>query len=295
VPKLFIYRGIPASGKSTAARKYVTEHENTVRVNRDDIRYSMFGKYWDVDEQAVTKFFIATMTQAMRTRFDIISDNTNLRAAHVKPQMALAAKWGYEVEFVDFPVSLNEAINRDRGREKSVGERVIRSFFDRFLQKGEFPPHPETPPPTTFKPYVPDTTLPEAIIVDIDGTLAHMNGRGPYEDHLVHTDMVDEVVRTLVEREEMLGTTVIVMSGRDEGRSRRVTEEWLDHHLIPYEFLYMRAAGDTRNDAIVKAELFEEHVEPNFHVKYALDDRDRVVEMWRAKGIKCLQVEPGDF
>jgi predicted kinase len=297
MPKLYIYRGIPASGKSTAAMKFVTEHENTVRINRDDLRYSMFGKYWDVDEQAVTSMFNALIVQAMRKRMDIVSDNTNLRAAYVKPQLVFAEQWGYEVEFKDFPVSLNEAIKRDRARDKSVGERVIRGFFDRFLQRGEFPPIPETPSPTTFAPYEPDESLPEAIIVDIDGTLAHMNGRGPYEDHLVHTDTVDEVVRDHVAGWRALHPrgVVIIMSGRDEGRARAVTEAWLSAHGISHEYLFMRPAGDKRNDAIVKAELFEEHVEPYFNVKYTLDDRDRVVEMWRAKGIKCLQVEPGNF
>lgn len=297
MPTLYIYRGIPASGKSTEATRFVAQNPGTIRINRDDLRMSMFGKYWDVDEQAVSMMQQAMMVQAMRKRWDIVSDNTNLRAAYVKPQMVLAQKWGYEVVFKDFPVSLNDAIMRDRAREKSVGEKVIRAFYDRFLHNGKFPPIPETSEPTPYSQYVPDETLPPAIIVDIDGTLAHMNGRGPYEDHLVHTDLVDEVVRDLVVGWLDLNPdgSVIILSGRDEGRSREVTEQWLDSYDIPRRALYMRPAGDTRNDAIVKAELFDAHIAPHYNVKYVLDDRDRVVEMWRAKGIKCLQVEPGDF
>lgn len=295
MPTLYIYRGIPASGKTTAAMKWVSEHADTVRINRDDLRFSMFGKYWDVDEQAVSRMQQVLMNEAMRKRYDIVSDNTNLRAAYVRPQLAMAEKWGYEVEFRDFPVTLADAINRDRGRDKAVGERVIRSFYDRFMRNGKFPPIPDTPEPPQFKTYVPNEDLPEAIIVDIDGTLAHMNGRGPYEDEKVYTDLVDEVVRHVVWSEYEFGRRIIVMSGRDEGRSHSVTSEWLDQHNIPHDELIMRPAGDTRNDAVVKDELFQKYVEPNYNVIYTLDDRDRVVEMWRAKGIKCLQVEPGDF
>jgi predicted kinase len=299
MPTLFIYRGIPASGKTTAAMKHVHDNPGTVRINRDDLRFSMYGKFWDVDEHAVTHMQEALINQAMRKRYDIVSDNTNLRAANVKQQMALAEKWGYNVEFRDFPVTLSDAITRDRGRDKAVGEKVIRQFYDRFMQRGKFPPHPTAPEPPQFGLYVPDLSLnlPEAIIVDIDGTLAHMNGRGPYEDHLVHTDIVDEVVRDHVTGWLVLHPEgkVIIMSGRDEARSRVPTLRWLRKHEIPFHLLLMRTAGDTRNDAIVKAELFERYVEPDYNIKYVLDDRNKVVEMWRAKGIKCLQVADGDF
>ena len=33
----------------------------------------------------------------------------------------------------------------------------------------------------------------------------------------------------------------------------------------------------------------------NYNVKFVLDDRNRVVEMWRSLGLTCLQVADGDF
>jgi hypothetical protein len=36
-------------------------------------------------------------------------------------------------------------------------------------------------------------------------------------------------------------------------------------------------------------------VRDNFDVQFVLDDRDQVVEMWRAMGLTCLQVAPGNF
>ncbi len=41
--------------------------------------------------------------------------------------------------------------------------------------------------------------------------------------------------------------------------------------------------------------MFQDHVEDHWSVQFVMDDRQRVVDMWRSKGLKCLQVAPGDF
>ncbi len=295
---LHIYRGIPASGKTTAALEWVAaDPENRVRVNRDDIRFMTFGKYWGVDENHVTRVQNNLLITHFKAGRDIVLDNTNLKATDVKATVQLATKWGYGTEFRDFRIDRHEALVRDSRREKQVGEAVINSFFDRYTRSGNLPPvRPEwfvKAPEFPKHEWV--AGLPRAIIVDIDGTLAHMNDRGPYDDHKAHTDLLDSVVFELVELHHAMGDLVIVMSGRDAGRSAEVTHRWLSHYRVPMDALHMRPAGDKRNDAIVKNELFEKHVAGKYNVRFALDDRDRVVAMWRAKGIKCLQVEPGDF
>ena len=56
MPTLTITRGLPASGKTTWARKYAAD-TGAVRVNRDDLRAMMFdrlhGLTWE-EEKAVT-------------------------------------------------------------------------------------------------------------------------------------------------------------------------------------------------------------------------------------------------
>ncbi len=134
---------------------------------------------------------------------------------------------------------------------------------------------------------------PTAIIVDVDGTLAHMNGRSPYDPSKYHEDTVDEVVRNLVHRYAN-DHIIIVCSGRDD-TYRDVTAQWLDDNGVDWEHLIMRKGGDRRNDALVKQELYERHIAPNYDVQFVLDDRNRVVNMWRSLGLKCLQVADGDF
>ena len=60
--------------------------------------------------------------------------------------------------------------------------------------------------------------------------------------------------------------------------------------------LLMRKDGDNRPDQIVKRELYERHVQGLYEIEGVLDDRDRVVAMWRNDlGLTCLQVAPGAF
>jgi len=131
-----------------------------------------------------------------------------------------------------------------------------------------------------------------AIMVDIDGTLAHMNGRSPYDPSKYHEDTVDPAIRDIVNR--YTDVDVIVCSGRDD-TYYDVTAKWLDDNGIEYDRLLMRKAGDNREDSIVKWELYQTEIEPNSNVLFVLDDRNRVVNMWRKNGLKCLQVAEGDF
>lgn len=65
---------------------------------------------------------------------------------------------------------------------------------------------------------------------------------------------------------------------------------WADDAL-----LLMRGQGDMRPDHAVKHELFNAHIRDAYDVLLALDDRDRVVALWRSLGIVCLQVDEGNF
>lgn len=134
---------------------------------------------------------------------------------------------------------------------------------------------------------------PIAVICDIDGTLAHMVNRGPYDPTKYLDDVRDDLVAWAFDALSV-GAVRIIMSGRDEDY-RADTELWLKRNEIEFDQLYMRPSGDKRNDAIVKQELYEAHVKDVYDVRCVLDDRNRVVDMWRANGLKVLQVADGDF
>lgn len=137
----------------------------------------------------------------------------------------------------------------------------------------------------------------KAVLVDMDGTLALMGDRSPFDDHLAGADAVNAPVMTTVKA--LLAADpdlrLVVVSGRDAGRSYDVTLDWLGRHGLTPDLLLLRPAKDFRKDAVVKRDLFDVHVSGVFDVLCVFDDRQQVVDMWRGLGLTVFQVAPGDF
>jgi hypothetical protein len=137
-------------------------------------------------------------------------------------------------------------------------------------------------------------------IVDIDGTLALAGDRSPYDWSRVGEDAPNGPVIT-VARALAARSGLIYMSGRME-QCREATTGWLhdfgcEPGLRMCGFpLLMRKDGDMRPDQIAKRELYDREVLGIYEVEGVLDDRAKVVRMWREDlGLTCLQVAPGDF
>ncbi len=145
-------------------------------------------------------------------------------------------------------------------------------------------------------------TNPRAVIFDVDGTLADVRHRrhfltGRPKNHAAfHDAMVDDTVREPVaELARALARTypVLLVSGRPE-RYRRVTGCWLDDNFIPYRALYLRADDDRRDDVLVKREMLAA-IRLTYDPLLVVDDRAKLVAMWREEGLVCLQCDVGLF
>lgn len=303
--KVLILQGIPACGKSTLAKQLVNEEMAYTfvygkgpwkRINKDSLRAMLDDSKWsDANERFLLGVRNYTLEKALKDGLNVVVDDTNLNSRHIHEIGIIADEYGADVEFKFFDISLAEAIKRDAAREAkgevTVGEKVVKKIYGQ-LKDGK--PRVSSWTPYKVVPYVKPENKPEAIIVDIDGTLAHMTGRSPYDNSRIEEDIIDPIVRELVRKEHDLGTIVLLLSGRkDDCRDKTIT--WLENNEVTFEHLYMRDSQDDRNDAIVKNELFDKYVRDDYRVKYVLDDRDRVVRRWRALELKTLQVADGDF
>jgi uncharacterized HAD superfamily protein len=136
----------------------------------------------------------------------------------------------------------------------------------------------------------------KAIIVDIDGTLAKMNGRSPFAWDRVGEDKVNEAVRKLINIYFLSGSgLVIIFSGRDSV-CRDITVKWLEDNKINYDMLHMRPEGNNEKDSIIKRRMYDEYIADRYDIEFVVDDRDQVVEMWRKDlGLTCFQVDYGNF
>ncbi|MGH1563070.1 AAA family ATPase [Mumia sp. DW29H23] len=296
---LLITRGYPGSGKTTAARDWVARepHQRT-RVNRDDLRRSLFGVSHGLfhdQEKTVTRVEFAMVRSLLRAGRDVVVDDTNLRLRFARDWCDLATALGADFEVLDVTTDVEQCVKNDAARPEPVGEQIVRGFAARYrMPWPKVHPTERTADAAAPDIYVPDETRPEAWIVDVDGTLALMGDRSPFDWTRVAEDRPNTAVIQLAQTLHDAGYVLIVMSGRSE-ECRTATKAWLDEHLDGYAELHMRAAGDNRPDRIVKAELFDTHLRHRWNVRGVLDDRTQVVRMWRAMGLTCLQVAPGDF
>lgn len=281
--KAIVTVGISASGKSTFADEWMAAGTNRVRIERDLVRKALVeadGREWSWDKwnwkrEGEVSAIINRRIEACAGTHDIILSDTNLHAGRRKTLVKWLESLGFEVEVKEFNVAIEEAWKRDAKRANGVGHSVIAKQYEQNLEN------------STRRRYVADTSKPRCILVDIDGTAAHMNGkRGAFEWDKVSLDVPDEAVRMLT---QCVLADVIALSGRD-GVCEPDTRQWLVDHGFRFHELFMRAPNDMRKDTIVKEEIFWRDVADNYNVLFAIDDRPSVARMWRELGVKVFQV-----
>lgn len=139
-----------------------------------------------------------------------------------------------------------------------------------------------------------ETPLTPCVLVDLDGTLAMRGDRSPYDYTRVDEDEPNVGVLTVVLALTRSGLTVVVLTGREEW-CRPTSEAWLEKALGFRPRLLMRATSDYRPDYVVKEELYNTFILPQYDVHLVIDDRQQCVDLWRRLGYTTLQVADGDF
>lgn len=282
-------RGLPGSGKSTFAKQLVSENPNMYkRINRDDLRAMLDnGVHSNGNEKFVKKVRNLLIVKALEEGKHVIVDDTNLAASNEINIRQLVLEFNktnndqVQVELKEMETTLEECIARDALRSKPVGEAVIRKMYRQFYYKPVF--------------YEQDENLPKAIICDLDGTLALLNDRDPYNAAACEGDSLNKPVAKVLKTFQALGYKILLVSGRKD-ESKPQTLNWLTMHDISFDMLEMRQTKDERKDSIIKKEIFEAHIAGKFYIEFVLDDRNQVVDLWRNEiGLTCFQVNYGDF
>lgn len=296
--KVKILVGIPSAGKSTWTRDYLAKNPNTVAVSRDDFRYGLrnSGVTEPKIEDMITDLVDTTIIKCLNRGLDVIVDATNLKQSYIEHFVELV-KYKADVEFQVFDISLEKAIERDSKRERKVGEAVIKKMYKQYkLLIETYPLQNVSKQPEWKDRFVTlnqDKRLPEAVLFDIDGTIALMGNRSPYDWDKVDKDDVNDVVVEQIKFHKSLGRNIILLSGRDEA-AREKTIEWLDFYEIKFDKLLMRKADDFRKDNVVKKEIFNQNILNNYNVICVYDDRLQVVKMWSEIGVFCFNCNQGN-
>ncbi len=301
--KVIITVGISCSGKSTFAdMEYAKNPVGTRIVCRDWLRHRILidrdakgyhqhskptniWKVWKFgkDENLVNQNWWEEFASGVKSNYEtIICADTNLNQnrldAMINKMVSDYCIARDDITIKVFDVTLEEAWKRDAARPDGVGHQVI---YKQWMQYQDMI--------MVNKKYVPVAGTRKAIMVDLDGTLAHMSGRSAFEWMRVDEDTLDPAVYAIVRGFYMQGYEIIIMSGRDSV-SRAKTEDWLEKYDVPYSAMFMRSAQDMRKDSIVKNELFWDCVAPYYNVECVIDDRPQVVRQWQSLGLKVIIV-----
>jgi predicted kinase len=284
--------GISASGKTTWANEQCANLTGWRNINRDDMRAEIMResglepvwRNWKWKwEDKVTDRINARLQEYSDAHWNIIVSDTNLDKTRREQLAARLHAMGWMVEFKFFgDVSYDEAVKRDNERYNGVGYNIIQKQWQQYLDD-------------MGNRIVQDAAQAKAAIVDIDGTVALMNGRGPFEWDKVDQDLPNQAIIDMVMGLHLAGYYILFTSGRD-GACRELTRKWIKE-CFPENFdedmdwrLLMRKPGDQRKDTIVKEEIFREHILGHFNVVVVLDDRPSVCRMWRDLGLNVVQV-----
>jgi predicted kinase len=310
--EVIMCQGVPASGKSTWARQFAEEKgfDKWVIINRDSIRNSL-GDYWVPNrEDLVTDIELSSFRSALDKGFNVILDSTNLNPKTIQKFKEIvfdfliknADKLNINFNYKLFEISFEEACKRDEQRSNPVGKKVIKSFFYKYFPDFE----KKTDPRIKQKTITSDSSLPDCIICDIDGTISLMDGRNPYKGEDCNTDKPNDSVIKILQVFNRYNkahdnnfpiekTKIILFSGRN-GESWQQTYDWLNANFVPYDELYMREEGNNEKDDLLKKRFYNNYVKGKYNVLFWLDDRNQVVDMVRNQlNLPCFQVYYGDF
>ena len=141
----------------------------------------------------------------------------------------------------------------------------------------------------------------KTVLFDLDGTLCDIthrmhfieNGNKDW-DGFYKACPADVPKYPIIEINGMChdaGHRIIISSGRSEN-VREETEAWLQRHDCFYHELLMRPDRCFAPDhALKKTWLEQGMLGDKADILFVIEDRDRMVKMWRSQGLTCLQVD----
>jgi len=289
--KVTITQGCSASGKTMWAEDFVKNNPDYVNINRDDIRAALFCdgkldwnkyKFTKGNEKRVTETQNKMIFDAVMDNKNIIISDTNLNPKYINKFEEMEILKGYEFEYKVFEEDLLTLLERDARRCNGVGYKTITHQYEQFKNMFKSKNH------HTFS-----EDKQDAVIIDVDGTIAKMVSRKPFDWDKVGEDEPRKEIIYMVKGLILQGYAPVFLSGRD-ACCMDLTQAWIEEQFPELEghfVLLMRQEGDMRKDTVVKKEIFDKYLNHKYNVRIAIDDRPSVCRMWKHElGLNVVNV-----
>jgi len=149
------------------------------------------------------------------------------------------------------------------------------------------------------------------VIFDLDGTLALIDDRRAastkpngkidwdifFDPKNIDMDKPNMPVIHMARVLKNVGHQIVILSGRSKA-TKDATRAWLDKFNVPFDVLKMRPTSNEfkfKPDDKLKQDWLDQLFTDKSDIVCVFDDRQKVVDMWRANGLTCMQVAPGNF
>lgn len=149
------------------------------------------------------------------------------------------------------------------------------------------------------------------VIFDLDGTLALIDKRRAastkpngkidwdvfFDPSNIDMDQPNMPVIQMAKTLKDAGNMIVILSGRSKA-TKDATKAWLVANDVPFDVLKMRPTSNDFNfmpDDQLKQRWLDQLFPDKSDILCVFDDRQKVVDMWRANGLTCMQVAPGNF
>jgi len=288
--KIIATIGISGSGKTTWASQFKTKQPH-VYISSDCIRNEIYGdSRIQGSGEEVFNIFYKKIETVIREDKIPICDATFYSDANRERLIAFAAANEIPVEWHYFIASLETAFKNNKLRDRFVPEKIIKKQFNLLSLPygfGEIITH--------YNGVINELSLKKnSIICDLDGTLAIVGERSPYDASKCNLDTINSPVLSVINKFKD-DHSIIFLTGRSD-IYREHSVNFINTYVdIVDPILLMRADTDNRKDTVVKFELFSKFINNKTNVLFVLEDRTQVVNMWRQIGLNCFQVNSGDF
>ena len=121
--------GLPGSGKDFYIG--LNKKPDDVVISSDDIRAELGDVNDQTKNKLVFKIFYDRYEQALKTGKDIWVNATNVSVKNRSQAICIAKKYNYEISAIVLTVPIETCVERDKNRDRTVGENVIKKFYSR--------------------------------------------------------------------------------------------------------------------------------------------------------------------